>query len=137
LSRSRSRLSKRRVQATGRTRNCINRSDLAAEYYDRLLFMGATFGDLAARPSAPFLIINSTDLTSGSRFEFTQDQFDFLKSDLSQFSIARAVAASSANPLLLSPVVLKNYSASPQSGELEWIRLALTDPVASSRLRNR
>src|SRR2546429_419322 len=63
----------------------FNRSDLAAEYYDRLLFKGATFGDLAARPGAPFLIINSTDLTSGSRFEFTQDQFDFLKSDLSQF----------------------------------------------------
>ena len=114
----------------------FNRSDLAAEYYDRLLFKGATFGDLAARPGAPFLIINSTDLTSGSRFEFTQDQFDFLKSDLSQFPIARAVAASSAHPLLLSPVVLKNYSASPQSGEPEWIGSALTDPAASNRLRN-
>src|SRR5437867_3857471 len=114
----------------------FNRSDLAAEYYDRLLFKGATFGDLAARPCAPFLIINSTDLTSGSRFEFTQDQFDFLNSDLSQFPISRAVAASSAHPLLLSPVVLKNYSASPPSGEPEWIGSALTDPAASSRLRN-
>ena len=56
----------------------FNRSDLAAEYYDGLLFKGATFGDLAARPGAPFLIINSTDLTSGARFEFTQDQFDFI-----------------------------------------------------------
>ena len=114
----------------------FNRSDLAAEYYDQLLFKGATFGDLATRPGAPFLIINSTDLTSGSRFEFTQDQFDFLKSDLSQFPIARAVAASSAHPLLLSPVVLKNYSASPRSGEPEWIGSALSDPAASSRLRN-
>jgi len=114
----------------------FNRSDLTAEYYDRLLFNGATFGDLAARPNAPFLIINATDLTSGARFEFTQDQFDFLNSDLSQFPIARAVAASSALPLLLSPVVLKNYSAGLQPGEPEWIRSALTDPAASSRLRN-
>src|SRR5439155_22226036 len=53
----------------------FNRRDLAAEYYDRLLFNGATFDDLTARPGAPFLIINATDLTSGARFEFTQDQF--------------------------------------------------------------
>ena len=39
----------------------FNRSDLAAEYYDRLLFKGATFGDLAARPGAPFLI-NTVEL---------------------------------------------------------------------------
>src|SRR5437667_11200616 len=114
----------------------FNRSDLAAEYYDRLLFKGATFGDLAARPGAPFLIINSTDLTSGARFEFTQDQFDFINSDVSQFPIARAVAASAAHPLLLSPIVLKNYSASRQSGEPEWIGSALADPAASSRLRH-
>ena len=114
----------------------FNRSDLAAEYYDELLFKGATFGDLAARPGAPFLIINSTDLTSGARFEFTQDQFDFINSDLSQFPIARAVAASSAFPVLLRPVVLKNYSASRQSWEPEWVGSALTDPAASSRLRN-
>jgi len=99
----------------------FNRSDLAAEYSDQLLFKGATFGDLAARPGAPFLIINATDLTSGARFEFTQDQFDFLRSDLSHFPIARAVAASSAHPLVLSPVVLKNYSAGGQSPEPEWI----------------
>jgi NTE family protein len=114
----------------------FDRSDLAAEYYDRLLFKGATFGDLAARPGAPFLIINATDLTSGARFEFTQDQFDFLKSDLSQFPIARAVAASSAFPVLLSPIVLDNYSAGHQSPEPEWIRVALTNQAASSRLRN-
>src|SRR6266446_2968223 len=114
----------------------FNRSDLAAEYYDRLLFKGATFGDLAARPDAPFLIINSTDLTSGARFEFTQDQFDFLQSDLSHFPIARAVAASSAVPGLLSPIVLKNYSAGHQSPEPERIRVALTNPAASDRLKD-
>lgn len=114
----------------------FTRSDLAAEYYDHLLFDGATFGDLAARPGHPFLIINTTDIALGARFEFTQDEFDLIESDLSQFPIARAVAASSAIPVLLSPIVLKNYSAGHQTPEPEWIRVALTNPAASNRLKN-
>ncbi len=86
-------------------------SDLAAEYYDHLLFKGATFGDLAPKSARPFLIVNATDLAIGARFEFTQDQFDLLSSDLSQFPIARAVAASAAFPPYFGPLVLKNYSA--------------------------
>jgi NTE family protein len=113
-----------------------NSSDLAAEYYDKLLFHGATFGDLAALPGRPFIIINATDIALGARFEFTQNQFDLISSDLSRFPLARAVAASSAFPVLLSPIVLKNYSAGDRSPEPEWIRSALTDPASSSRLRN-
>ena len=72
----------------------FGRSDLAAEYYDHLLFKGATFADLASRAGRPFLSINATDLGSGARFEFTQDEFDLLHSDLASFPISRAVAAS-------------------------------------------
>src|SRR5438876_400860 len=52
---------------------------------------------------------DATDMTLGARFEFTQDQFDLLCSDLSQVPVARAVAASSAFPILLSPLTLHNY----------------------------
>lgn len=114
----------------------FNTSDLAAEYYNQILFKGTTFSDLISRPASPFLLINATDISLGSRFEFTQDQFDLLQSDLSQFPIGRAVAASSAFPVLLSPIILKNYSAERPSPEPEWIRSALTNPAASSRLRN-
>lgn len=114
----------------------FNRSDLAAEYYDRLLFKGATFGSLTPRPSRPFLILNATDVASGARFEFTQDEFDLIRSDLSEFPIARAVAASAAFPVVFSPVVLKNHSAkSPLAGP-EWMQSILADPAASSRLKN-
>ncbi|HEX9047594.1 MAG TPA: patatin-like phospholipase family protein, partial [Verrucomicrobiae bacterium] len=58
-------------------------SDLAAEYYDDLLFKGATYADLTPRPGRPFLLVNATDLAIGARFEFSQDQFDLLHSDLS------------------------------------------------------
>ena len=112
----------------------FRRSDLAAEYYDHLLFKGATFADLNAHAGRPFLSVNATDLGSGARFEFTQDEFDLLRSDLSQFSISRAVAASSAFPVYLTPVVLKNYSAEQPQPDPEWIKAILEDPSASSRL---
>lgn len=87
----------------------FSRIDLAAEYYDEALFEKQTFATLASGPRRPFVILNATNLANGERFEFTQEQFDFLQSDLSSYSIARAVAASSAFPFLLSPISLKNY----------------------------
>jgi NTE family protein len=112
----------------------FSRSDMAAEYYDDLLFKGATFGDLMARSNRPFLNINATDVASGARFEFTQDQFDLIHSDLSKFPISRAVAASAAFPVLLTPVILKNYSAEQPQPEPQWITSILDDPMSSTRL---
>jgi NTE family protein len=86
----------------------FGRSDLAAEYYDKILFRGATFGDLDRQPG-PFLIINATDVSTGARFDFTQSQFDLIGSDLRSYRVSRAVAASSAVPAVLTPVTLRNY----------------------------
>jgi NTE family protein len=89
----------------------FGRSDLAAEYYDELLFHGATYGDLARTGSTrPFLVINATNIGTCTPVQFTQDQFDLIGSDLSQYPISRAVAASSAVPLLFTPITLKNYA---------------------------
>lgn len=115
----------------------FSRSDLAAELYDRLLFQGATFGDLADQSGRPFIIINATDIAVGERFAFTQDQFDLIGSDLSRFPLGRAVAASAAFPVLLNPIVLKNYAAERRYPEPKWIRSALADPDVSDRRRNR
>lgn len=114
----------------------FNLSDLAAEYYDRLLFKGATYRDLTARPGRPFLLINATDLSLGERFQFTQDQFDLIGSDLMQLPLSRAVAASVAFPVLLSPVVLKNYSSTCGRPEPEWIGSVLADPGASTEQKS-
>ncbi len=38
--------------------------------------------------------------------------------------------------MFLSPIVLKNYSAGHQTPEPDWIRVALTNPAASDRLKN-
>jgi NTE family protein len=85
------------------------RSDLAAEYYDKHIFEGGSFGDMAAR-KGPFIIISATEMTHGTRFGFTQETFDVICSDLSLFSVARAAAASSAVPMALTPITLRNYA---------------------------
>ena len=89
--------------------DAFDRSDLAAEYYDKHVFEGKTFGDIAAR-KGPFIMMNATDMTHGLRIGFNQDAFDLICSDLSRFPVARAAAASSAVPMLLSPITIRNYS---------------------------
>ena len=87
----------------------FSRIDLAAEYYHEKIFDKQPFSALAGAGNRPFVILNATNLANGERFEFTQEQFDFLVSDLATYPVARAVAASSAFPFLLNPLSLKNH----------------------------
>ena len=81
-----------------------------AELLDEALFEGKTYGDLLQRHRRPYLHIHATDMATLSRFEFSQMQFDWICSDLSQLPVARASAASAALPLVLSPISYKNYA---------------------------
>lgn len=105
----------------------FSRIDLAAEYYDRHLFHEATFSDLLEDPRRPFHVINATAMDLGARFEFTQEQFDAICSDLQTLKVGRAVAASSAFPILLTPVTLRNYAGSCEYVEPKWVAEALND----------
>jgi NTE family protein len=87
----------------------FGRSDQSAEYYDKHVFEGKTFGDMAAR-KGPVIFINATDMSYGTRLAFTQDVFDLICSDLSHYPVARAAAASSAVPMALTPITLRNYA---------------------------
>ena len=51
-----------------------DRSDLAADYYDELLFEKKTFEGFN-RPGCPLIAINATDAALGSQFTFTGAQF--------------------------------------------------------------
>ena len=72
------------------------------------LYHGKTFADL---PSQPRLLVSATDLSLGSSFEFTWRQFRLICSDLASVPLSFAVSASSAVPIALSPMTLKNYSS--------------------------
>ncbi len=102
----------------------FGRAHLMSELLNEALFDHKTYADLAALHQRPMLIIHASDMATLARFEFTQGQFDFLCSDLSQLPIADASAASAALPLVLSPISLKNYSNQCSFVAPEWLERA-------------
>jgi NTE family protein len=109
------------------------RSDTAAEYYDHILFEGATYADIWDQ-NGPELLIQATDITDGIRFGFTRYHFSLLCSDLAEFPIARAVAASSAFPGPFNGITLKNYAGSCDYEEPQWMTEALEERDTTNRV---
>jgi len=101
------------------------RTDMMADDFSRKIFEHKTFADLLARNQRPFLVLNATDVSLGSRFDFTQRQFDLLYSDLASFPIGRAVAASAAFPGLLTPITLRNYPKKEDYVVPAWVQAEL------------
>ncbi len=108
----------------------FSRSDLAAEYYQEKIFDGRRFSDLSRRP---FVVINATNVAFGSGFSFSQSFFDYLGSNLATFPVGRAVAASSAFPLLLSPLTLRNHPPARGFDLPEDVKQALAGPQSKPR----
>ncbi len=98
------------------------RSELAAQLYDEILFHGATFGDLE-RGNGPLILASATDISTGSRFVFTQRVFDVICSDLSAVPLSRAAASSSAVPVVLSPVTFNNYGGTCNRTLPGWVKM--------------
>ncbi|MEJ1161525.1 patatin-like phospholipase family protein [Prosthecomicrobium sp. N25] len=73
------------------------------------VFGDATFRDLA-RPGRPVVWINASDITSKAPFVFEPVTFASLCSDLYNYPIAEAVAASAAVPIVFAPVVIRSYA---------------------------
>lgn len=114
----------------------FGRSDVVAEYLDETLFEGRTFNDLQTAIEAnrrPFILVNATDMALTSRFEFTQDQFDFLCSDLGAYPLSRALAASSAVPVIFSPITLANHAGECAFEPPGWMQRALQSRQTSLR----
>jgi NTE family protein len=111
------------------------RIDLLIDYFDRKeLFNNETFDFFLRNPRQPYLILNAADMVEGTPFPFTQYTLDLLCSDLGKIKISTAVAASAAFPVALSPVTLKNYSATtaphcdPIRRPPAWVDLARRTP---------
>jgi len=114
----------------------FDRSDLMAQTFaDNLFDVGGlrkdfgrdlTFADL--NPRRPYLLINATNATGpgtlgdtdadrrrfGAVFTFTREDFrDTIGSNIADYSIARAVMASAAFPLVFPSMTLRDYRAYP------------------------
>jgi NTE family protein len=107
------------------------RSELAAQLYDEILFHGATFADLDRR-QGPLVAVSATDLTTGARLIFDQGFFDVICSDLDTVPLSRAAAASSAVPLILSPVTINNYGGTCNYQLPSWVQ-QFTNPATTPR----
>jgi len=103
-----------------------SRIDLVEELFDNQLFKGKTFRELN-QPGKPYLIMNATDMASGEVFAFTPLRFDDICSDLDNERISAGVAASSAVPIVLSPIALQNFSVTHCPGRAvpQWITTRL------------
>lgn len=98
------------------------RIDMLADNFSRNIFERKTFGDLMKRNQPPFIVLNATDAVLGSRFDFTQRQFDLLYSDLSYYPVGYAVAASAAFPGLLTPMTFLNYPKKEDYVPPAWVQ---------------
>ncbi|MFB3090121.1 MAG: hypothetical protein ACE1ZG_02085 [Gammaproteobacteria bacterium] len=88
------------------------------------------------REDAPIIQINATEVSSSTQFTFLQGVFDILCSDLSAFPVSRAVAASSAVPVLFSSITIDNRAGSCGFEMKPQILAALDDPEPFSRRRH-
>ncbi|MBD8601360.1 patatin-like phospholipase family protein [Pseudomonas sp. CFBP 8771] len=87
-------------------------ADRVADAYDEHLFKGAKLRDL---PNAPRFIFNATNLQSGALWRFSKPymgDYRVGRIENPDFSVARAVAASSAFPPILSPMSIELHPAS-------------------------
>ena len=102
------------------------RSELAANFYDEILFNGATFADL--KPDGPRIFVGTTDISEGTRIVFNRENFDVFCSDLTKFRLARAAAASSAVPVVLSSITIDNYGGTCGYRFPAWTKLFFDNP---------
>lgn len=98
------------------------RSEIMIDMLNEVLFKHATIEDIN-RKNGPNVILNASDLGRGVRLSFLPNYFDLLCSDVRTFSVARAVTASAAVPLVFNPIVLENYDDCG-SGSPEWLMQA-------------
>jgi NTE family protein len=98
------------------------RVDIVEALFDKQLFKNKTFAELNQR-GKPYLILNATDMASGEVFAFTPRRFDDICSDLDKSPISVGVGASSAVPVVISPVAFQNYSVQHCRGRPtpQWI----------------
>ncbi len=101
--------------------NGWGRSEMAAMLYDDILFNDATFKDLE-KNTGPMILASATDISTGSRFIFSQRYFDEICSDLGEVKLSRAAASSSAVPVILSPITLNNYGGTCGQQTPGWMK---------------
>jgi len=100
-----------------------NRSIMAADYYDKILFDGKSMGDIY-NTEGPAILVQATDIIEGYNFSFTPYFFQLICSSLNNFKVSHAVAASSSFPGAFSGISLTNYGGQCGYQSKPWVHEA-------------
>ncbi|MEM7190028.1 MAG: patatin-like phospholipase family protein [Pseudomonadota bacterium] len=111
----------------------VNDRSTFASFLDENLFEGASFGDLEATGRQTW--INATDIANYTPFVYNRESFRALCSDLGEFPISEAVAASAGFPVAFSPMVLAAHGKDCDYTPPEWLLVAEQNPEATSGLK--
>lgn len=104
-------------------------------WLDANLFHNATFKSFR-ETRRPRIWINASDIYNRTPFIFGKTAFDALCSDLMDYPISQAVAASAAVPVVFAPIVLEAYPSRCQTQVPEWIARAAADRNSPPQLRD-
>ncbi|RTZ60255.1 MAG: hypothetical protein DSZ33_03045 [Gammaproteobacteria bacterium] len=108
------------------------RSDGVADYYHRFVFRKKNLDELIDR-NGPYVEINAADFGRGARFGFSAARLNLICTDPESITVARAVAASSAVPVIFSPITLRNYADQCPHTVPEWVIEALKQKHSNGR----
>jgi len=111
----------------------INDSTGFPRWLDANLFHGATFGQFRAI-GKPRVWINASDIYNRTPFVFGAVTFNAICSDLSQYPLADAVAASAAVPVAFAPVVIQSFPKKCDQPLPAWVERVRRDRNASPLL---
>jgi len=113
----------------------INDPNLFPKWLDDNLFEHATFKTLLYQ-RRPYIWINASDIYDRTPFVFGRVLFGALCSDLANYPISMAVAASAAVPVVFAPVVIQGYPGGCAVPLPDWVHRVRRDPNAPPLLRN-
>jgi NTE family protein len=113
----------------------VNDASGFPRWLDDNLFNKATFHEFRAT-RRPRIWINASDIYNRTPFIFGKTAFDALCSNLVDYPVSEAVAASAAVPVLFAPIVLEAYPDRCQTKLPVWIEQALENKNAQPLLRN-
>lgn len=111
----------------------INDSTGFPRWLDANLFHGANFGQFRAE-GRPRVWINASDIYNRTPFVFGATAFRAMCSDLSEYPLADAVAASAAVPVAFAPVVIKTFPGRCREPLPSWVTKARDNPNTAPML---
>ena len=112
----------------------INGPNNFSRWLDDNLFEHATFKSLM-RQRRPLIWINASDIYNRTPFVFGRVLFGALCSDLSNYPVSLAVAASAAVPVFFTPIVVQNFTGACPTPLPDWVPRVLANPDAPPMLR--